>query len=210
MAAHNKGKGAAIRWIREHADYQGDDCIQWPFTALRGYGLFGYLGKHHYAHRFMCELIHGPAPSVKHQAAHSCGNGHNRCVNPKHLSWKTLGENMLDKRRHGTTNKAWWGRRGKLTPEQIEEIRATTGPNTVPALAAKFNVTESNIRHIQSGRTWKPGARRPRDWSAEEIAAIKAASRRELVELASRFGVAETTLYRMRKAARSQEPTHVP
>src|SRR4051812_5100930 len=102
-APPNKGKGEAVAWLREHALYCGDDCLIWPFSRARGYGNFGYLGKNIYAHRFMCELIHGPAPTPDHHAAHSCGNGHKACVNPMHITWKTSSENMRDKELHGTT-----------------------------------------------------------------------------------------------------------
>lgn len=85
-----RGEGKTIKWLRAHTDYSHDWCLIWPFVSkLHGYGQFGYLGKNYYAHRFMCELAHGPAPSPLHEAAHSCGRGHEGCVNPQHLSWKT-------------------------------------------------------------------------------------------------------------------------
>lgn len=136
-----RGEGQAIKWIRDHAGYTADYCLMWPFSAGPGYGMFGYLGKHHYAHRFMCELVHGPAPTPRHQAAHSCGNGRKGCCNPRHLSWKTNGENQKDRRRHGTAN------RYKFTPEMDAELRRLAKSMTQMELAAHFGVTHSTIQY---------------------------------------------------------------
>jgi hypothetical protein len=54
------------------------------------------------ATRVMCKLAHGPAPTPKHHAAHSCGKGHEACINPKHLRWATPRENAADAKLHGT------------------------------------------------------------------------------------------------------------
>jgi hypothetical protein len=73
-----------------------NECIQWPYTRDRqGYGRISF-GGHQIASRFICEMTHGKPPTPEHEAAHSCGNGHLGCVNPKHLSWKTHAENMGD------------------------------------------------------------------------------------------------------------------
>lgn len=75
-------KGNAPKWIRDHADYQSDECLPWPFAidANVGRGRISFhvdgelLGC--WAHRVMCEYVKGPAPADKPQTAHSCGNGH--------------------------------------------------------------------------------------------------------------------------------------
>jgi predicted transcriptional regulator len=153
--AHNRGKGYGVRFLREHVTFQGDECLPWPLVVhpICGYGYFGFEGKSYYAHRFMCALAHGEAPTAEHQAAHSCGNA--RCVNPRHLSWKTKSENELDKREHGTANKSWWGWAGKLTADQVVEIRSLEGKMTQEAIAQRFGVTQSNVRKIHQGKTWK-------------------------------------------------------
>src|SRR4051812_3923943 len=59
-----KGQGEAVNWLRDRMDYSDAKCLTWPFFRMpTGYGSFGYLGKQHYAHRFMCELAHGEAPT---------------------------------------------------------------------------------------------------------------------------------------------------
>ncbi len=67
-------KGKCVEWLREHVAHEGDECLIWPFARNpeKGYGTLGYLGHIHYAHRFMCALVHGPAPKGKPQATHSC------------------------------------------------------------------------------------------------------------------------------------------
>lgn len=151
------GSGRGIKWIRDHLNYQGDDCLIWPMSSKSGYGLFGWNGKTYGAHRLMCELVHGPKPTPKHQAAHECGN--NLCVNPKHLSWKTPTENQLDRRRHGTTST---GPHGKLTYKKVREIRALRGIKTYNELAAEYGVHPSNITHIMRGDHWSETRKRAR------------------------------------------------
>lgn len=150
-----KGRGAAIFWLRANAGHQGDECLTWPFGGCNGYGNLSVNGQYHYAHRLMCELAHGPAPSPDHEAAHSCGRGHQKCVNPNHLSWKTRSENQLDRTAQGTRNT--WSWRGKLTQEQANQILALKGKKTQAELAKMFGVSRSNISFIHCGKAWTRG-----------------------------------------------------
>jgi HNH endonuclease len=167
----NKGDGMTIQFIRQHELYAHKDwCLIWPFSKSRGYGTFRYLGKTYYAHRFMCELAHGHAPSDIHEAAHSCGDA--GCVNPNHLSWKTPSANGLDCRKHGTHVRSRLGSGGKITPEQAETIRSLKGVKKLWELADEYGVSESTISNIWVGRTHY----RPRiinHWKPEEDATIK-------------------------------------
>jgi len=137
-------------WIRDHLDYPHKDwCLIWPFPSTNnGYGTFFRDGKKHYVHRFICEMINGPAPSDQHQAAHSCNRGHHGCANPHHLSWKTRSENLLDS--------SIILRRFKLNRTQAEEIRSLKGLEQQCVTAQRYGVRECTIKDIQSGRTWKP------------------------------------------------------
>lgn len=148
----NKGDGKAIRWILAHLNHVGDECLTWPFALTNGYGQFGFLGDLHYAHRFMCELVHGPAPSDEHEAAHSCGRGQFGCVNRNHLLWKTPGENQLDRALHDTKNT--WSWRGKLTQKQADEIRALKGLLTQREIATLYGVSRSNVSFIHCDKAW--------------------------------------------------------
>lgn len=148
--AYNKGKGKAVAWLREHVTYAGDSCLIWPFARIttKGYGTFGYNGRSHYAHRFMCELVNGPPPTKRHQAGHTCGLGHEGCVHPLHLKWKTNAQNQRDRRTHGTSNKSGRAKR-LLTFGQIAEIRALKGRETQRSLANRFGVKPGAIEYWQ-------------------------------------------------------------
>lgn len=154
--SQGKGNGAAMKWLRAHTSYDYDECLLWPFSRHKsGYGNLGYLGKQYYAHRMMCELVNGPAPSDTHECAHSCGRGHDGCVHPAHLSWKTISENLLDCRQHGTHSRNKYGRRGRLDPLEVMKIRAMKGQKTQAEIAAEFGITAPSVRDIFLGRTYK-------------------------------------------------------
>ena len=153
-----KGGGKSVRWIREHVAYSGDDCLMWPFGRCNGYGTLGHEGSHHYAHRMMCELAHGPAPDGCH-ASHSCGRGHEGCVNPKHLSWKTVSENQRDRRVHGTKGN---GPVGKLDEQKVKAIRLLAGKMPQRELAEIFGVSRSQISWVVTGKVWRDDRQRAR------------------------------------------------
>lgn len=139
-----KGKGFGITWIRAHVDYKGDDCLIWPLDRTIGYGSLSFNGKIYIAHRFMCKLAHGESPTPKHQATHTCGRGEEGCCNPRHLEWKTNGENQLDRRKHGTTNAV---RIGRLTETDVAQMVALRPEKTEIELARMFGVTRSTVRY---------------------------------------------------------------
>jgi hypothetical protein len=160
-----KGKGKAVQWLRDNVTYAGDGCLlSWPFYRhpKKGYGVFGYNGKLYHAPRFMCELVNGPPPNPKHEAAHSCGNALLGCLAPNHLSWKTPLENAADKQLHGTAATRWGKQptRYVLTADDVAKIRALEGAVTQRELANRFGVSENNIQLILKRKTWKDGTRR--------------------------------------------------
>ena len=150
-----RGRGRGIKWIRDHVGYAGNGCLIWPMSRNKetGYSQFGFEGDILYVHRYMCEMTSGPAPTPHHEAAHSCGNGSGGCAHPLHLSWKTISENNLDCRVHGTQARNPAGRRGKLTDAQVVKIKSLEGRKTQAAIAIQFNVSRPTIRDIFSGRS---------------------------------------------------------
>ncbi len=149
----NKGKGVALAWINENAAHQGDACLIWPFSGnWNGYGQLSHNGRILKAHRVMCEAAYGPPPTPKHVAAHICNNGQGGCVNPRHLSWKTPRENLLDRRAAGTITKKRWDRyRSKITPEHIAQICALKGRKNQREIAAQFGISYQHVSIIQRG-----------------------------------------------------------
>lgn len=77
-----------------------EECIFWPFSTNQyGYGDITIDGKMWGVHRYICKEIHGDPPSPKHEAAHSCENGHLACINPKHVRWRSRKENANESTR---------------------------------------------------------------------------------------------------------------
>lgn len=154
MGVTTKGVGTAPDWLRAHIAYQGDDCLIWPFSKnWNGYGHVAINRQVKYAHRVMCIMAHGEPPAPKMVAAHSCGNGHKGCVNPRHLSWKTNSENILERRQHGTSRSQHDGPPGRLTWEQVQEIRALKGKMNQREIAKRFGCSFQNVSMIQQGKT---------------------------------------------------------
>lgn len=90
-------------------------CIQWPYGKSNdGYGRVNWQGKPSNVHAVVAALAHGDRPTPKHDACHSCGNGHLGCVNPNHLYWGTRKENVADAIAHGTAR--FWGRPARSAP----------------------------------------------------------------------------------------------
>ncbi len=140
--------GGAIRFLQEVAiPYIGTNCLKWPYTTIHGYGVIRGKNASRIVSRVVCEIKHGPPPTPKHDAAHSCGNGPQGCVNPNHLSWKTRKANKADMIGHGTNGK-------KLSNEDIHAIRALKGIVMGKDIAAMFGVSRSNVSMILSGKTW--------------------------------------------------------
>lgn len=150
-----RGKGYGIAFLREHLNDSDGPCLIWPLSRNpNGYGMLGFERKSYWAHRFMCEMVHGPAPTTEYEAAHSCGKGHEGCVHPRHLSWKTPSQNALDSRKHGThSGRNPWGWKGSLSRNQVAEMWSLKGRMTQDKIAAKFGVSASTVRDIYLGRS---------------------------------------------------------
>lgn len=151
-----KGKGKRFLWLVERADIADGDCLIWPFYRNpNGYGQFGHLGTQHWAHRMMCELANGTPPTPKHEASHSCGRGNQGCVHPKHLKWKTKVENRADCAIHGTEVRVRGGsNKGRLTVDQVDEIRSLKGIERQVDLAARFGISWQSVSMIQRGKMY--------------------------------------------------------
>ena len=150
-------KNSCIGWINEHKDHSGDGCLAWPFSKLtNGYGVINAEdGRKRIASRVMCEVAHGMPSNENMQAAHTCGNGHNGCVNPRHLRWATVIDNLHDKYHHGTHlygEKAPWS---KLTEEQAKMAKYDLSHLTATEVANILGVRPTTIHCIRQGRNWR-------------------------------------------------------
>jgi hypothetical protein len=150
--------GKTARYIEAIAvPYKGDDCLIWPFGGDgHGYGSAHFNGKHIRAHRLVCIMAHGEPDSPDMQAAHSCGNGAHRCVNPNHLRWATPVENAQDKYEHGTMPLGHRSGTAKVTAEQVLQIRELAANGTTyRAISKQFSISMSHVQTIVAKRKWK-------------------------------------------------------
>lgn len=167
MATESK----TLQWIEDHKDYPHDYCLIWPFARETrvGRGMMDVNGKRGWAHRVMCEAVHGPAPDNRPVAAHSCGNGDQGCVNPRHLSWSTNSENQLQRYAQGRGNPNANGNKSMFTPEQIAEIRAKHGEFTQVKLAEMYGCSPATIQYYLRIREQRGHAGGKIDhWSPDE------------------------------------------
>ena len=147
--------GEPMAWLLRHKEYQGDDCLKWPYnTDKRGQGRIRNRDSSTSASRMMCIIAHGEPPSYTLEAAHSCGNGHLGCCNPRHLRWATTKENADDRTIHGTQMRGSLNGHSLLTEDDVHDIRRMKGFATLRQLAESFGVHPSCINDIMNGRTW--------------------------------------------------------
>lgn len=148
--------GAPIAWMVRNLNYSGDECLIWPFGRTgSGYGAMKEGGRQRLAHLWVCQRVHGDQPSSDMEAAHSCGNGHLGCVNPRHLRWATKVENAEDRTRHGRTSRGERHTNAVLKERQVLEIYAAkvTGPSA-SVVAQRYGVAKPTVCCIWNGRTW--------------------------------------------------------
>jgi hypothetical protein len=143
--------GEPKQFIESAISYESNDCLIWPYCRVRGYAV---IGKRLVSH-IVCELTKGPRPTPKHEAAHSCGNGHLGCITPSHLRWATHAENCADKIAHGTNNDGERHSMAKLTEKDVAEIRILSGAIKQRDLASIFGVSQAQIWRIIHHRSWR-------------------------------------------------------
>lgn len=153
--------GAPMQWVREVAiPFSGTDCLKFPFSRDDyGYGKIRVDGRNKGVHVIVCAAKHGPKPSPRHEACHSCGKGHEGCVNPNHVRWGTRVENMSDAIAHGTLKNRNPLQRGERAPsakfsdalvDQVRELIAQGVPQ--PAIARATGISQSHVSAISRGR----------------------------------------------------------
>lgn len=141
-----RGEGRA--WVLNHVNYDGEDCLIWPFKKKFPYD----------SARMMCIAAHGTKPSRRHEVTHSCGNGHLACVNPKHVSWQTHATNLghTSWKIHDTRPKGENHPHSKLTVQKILKIRVLAARGTVSQseIGEMFGIGQNNVSLIHRRKTW--------------------------------------------------------
>lgn len=141
----------------------GGSCVIWPHgRGGNGYGYVYYRGKVRAVHRVVCEEVHGPPPTPRHEAAHSCGRGAFGCYSGEHLYWATPKQNAADKIKHGVagigvpkpssrgTNNA----KAKLSEEDVQRIRQLAKNRSFSSIAADYGLHHSAVSRIVHKKTW--------------------------------------------------------
>lgn len=136
---------------------EGNGCLIWPYARnSAGYGHIRLDGRNVLVSRICCEMRNGPPPTPRHHAAHSCGLGHEGCIAPWHLSWKTAAGNCEDMAVHGTRRcGSAVAHLAKLNAEQVTEIRRLKGSLKQSEIGAIFGVTQAAISCVQRRKSWK-------------------------------------------------------
>ena len=123
-----------------------DDCPKWPFARGKGgYGKIQHEGRVVDVHRLVCTIVNGPPPSPRHQAAHSCGKGHEGCFGAMCIQWKTPYENQNDRRSHGTMMEGESHYACKISDDDVKSIRAMAHEYSQMQIARRFGISRAYV-----------------------------------------------------------------
>ena len=120
-----------------------------------GYGRISKDGKLVRVHREIWKL-HNPNQEITGVIMHSCDTPN--CINPEHLSHGTQADNIADMVEKGrrVTVKGSAQKDAKLTELDIPKIRQRLKYGATYAnIARDYFVSETTIRFIDIGKTWK-------------------------------------------------------
>jgi hypothetical protein len=147
-------------WLAWAATVETSKCLLFPYQRNKlGYGLYvattGRLNrKKRRAHNRVCEIAHGPPPSSKHRALHSCDNP--PCCNKAHLRWGLPLDNstdMVERDRHsrGERHPA-----AKVSDETVRWIRELVAAgNRQKDIAEGLGMAKSVICEIVNRKAWR-------------------------------------------------------
>lgn len=160
------------RRIRASITVDVAGCWIWEKTRSRnGYGTFAFGGgKNARAHRVSYQAFVGAIPTG-FDICHKCDV--RSCVNPEHLFAGTRSENILDaakKNRVSRTHQPKGSRHpsAKLSEADVLEILRLLRDGVPPiAISERYQVTDTSIRLIAKGRSWRHVERSPQQEAAQ-------------------------------------------
>lgn len=152
-----KGNASPARdfFLNTVLKYEQDECLTWPFyRSEKGYGRMRWKGKDHYVHRLADQILKGMPSNQDYDAAHTCGNGHLGCCNPKHVVRCSRAVNRSHMIEHGTLQVGEAVAVSRLTNEQVLQVTAMIGKVPQKEIAKRFGVGYSTIWSIRAGYSW--------------------------------------------------------
>ena len=139
-------------------------CLEWCGRSLySGYGYMRYGLRMVAAPRLSYMAFVGEIPQGL-CVLHRCDN--RLCIEPSHLFLGTHKDNAVDRNRKNRQARGETCGRARLSQDNVRLIYSSSQPAAL--IAKKFGVSESAVRHIRAGRSWR-----------HESAAIRAAKSRE-------------------------------
>ena len=137
-------EGDALAFLEVARDYEGDECLIWPFAKTKGYACIRLDRKTQYVSRIICEGSHGAQPPGA-ECLHGCGRGHEGCITKKHLRWDSHAENMRDMSNHGRSSA---GRKfGPQSPSVIAKRAAALRGHAVSESTRQKIGHKARLRH---------------------------------------------------------------
>lgn len=225
---HNRRQPLGGRfWSKVSKGSEPDACWEWTGGRFQGtgYGSFTYsmpgqAPRTLSAHRFSWELHFGPIRSGFY-VCHHCDN--RVCVRPDHLFLGTAQANSNDCIEKGRSGQGSRHPNAILDEKAVVMIRerAASG-ESLRSLARIFGVHESGVSELVHGRSWHhvTGPIAKRRLNAKLTEAQVDAIRLRLwlgvqsqQEIATRFGVHQVTVSRIklgRRSRRQRHPTSLP
>lgn len=151
--------GEAERYMHAH---MWDECPRWPYSRdVNGYARIATKQPRRswrVVSNLVCEMVHGPAPSAFHEAAHNCGMGNDGCFGARCVQWKSHAANVADSVAHGTWIHGEKVNFAKLTEDEAKGIlsQKPAGRLWVAAkpVAERNGVTCETVVNIWKGKTW--------------------------------------------------------
>lgn len=145
--------GEPLRFLESVLELETDDCITWPYAKSgAGYGQIRSNGETKYVHRIVCESVHGPQPSKECEVAHTCGKGHEGCVNKRHVKWCSPKTNQSHRVIHGTSNRGEQHGLSKLKSSDVLSIREDE--RQFEEIANQYGVHATTVKNIKNRESW--------------------------------------------------------
>lgn len=142
-----------LKIFNRHVVKYENSCWDWKGYIRGGYSVFMVNKKHVLAHRFSWSLLNGEIPKEK-QINHHCDNP--KCTRPDHLYLGTSQENDRDRVARDRQAKGSKNGDSKLNEEKVSEIKKLLKMGvTITRLAKDYNVSQTCIWLIKSGKKWK-------------------------------------------------------